>query len=333
MNFFQGKEIDRQLFLGYNKSIKFDKYATKEIKYMGYWNATCNITNLPICGGDKVVLIPLVKVKDECGFNVCYPTDVFVPFGFPLFGEYDEYGAIENIKTLKENEEHLLNSFNYFYKKNDGVNIRYEVIMKNNLDDFVKNVLCTRSNSYIRTNSVLHENGLVGISYMMVHAEVYHAMVNKVANYITSDNISFREKLTNDFSKEIGKCRKDFENYVNIKNEYIKKNLSSEKTEALFDMMTFEKYCNLTKTLFSIGTLNPCRVAWQEMTKKLIADDLQSLLDEVVNLHLFTKALSLSRKGYLCDSGAGSQDTETDMNYLIANFIIKHIEEKNAIDD
>ena len=29
---------------------------------MGCWNATCNVTNLPIRFGEKVVLIPLAKV-------------------------------------------------------------------------------------------------------------------------------------------------------------------------------------------------------------------------------------------------------------------------------
>ena len=80
---------------------------------MGCWNATCNVTNLPICVGEKVVLIPLAKVKDDCDFNACYPTDVFVPFALPLIGEYDDYGAIENIQTTDENKKHLLNDFNY----------------------------------------------------------------------------------------------------------------------------------------------------------------------------------------------------------------------------
>ena len=89
---------------------------------MGCWNATCNVSNLPIFWGDKVVLIPLVKVSSkETKFNPCYPTDNFIPLGFPIFGEYDDYGRLENTHTSAWNESHLRQFKYYFEERDDDV--------------------------------------------------------------------------------------------------------------------------------------------------------------------------------------------------------------------
>ena len=67
---------------------------------MGHFNATCNLSNLPIFEGNKIVVIPLINVDDEASFNCCYPTDNFAPFAFPVFGEYNEYGGIIEPETI-----------------------------------------------------------------------------------------------------------------------------------------------------------------------------------------------------------------------------------------
>lgn len=80
---------------------------------MGCWNATCNISNLPIYAGDDIVLILLMQTTQNVEFNVCYPTDNFVPYAFPIFGKYDDYGGIEEIEVFPENEK-LIRSYQFF---------------------------------------------------------------------------------------------------------------------------------------------------------------------------------------------------------------------------
>lgn len=304
---------------------------------MGCWNATCNVTNLPIRYGEKVVLIPLAKVKEKCEFNVCYPTDVFVPFGLPIFGEYDEYGRIENVETVEENKEHLMKNFNYFYGKSDGAETQYELAeKKDNFEDFVQRILCCQGGCFIKTDSMLHKDGMVEINYMMIHYEAYKIMVDEIANRKPYDSkINMRETITNRTLEKIAKVRDEIENYKKLQKELAEKQVDDERRTVLFGMMEFECIRDLSKTVFSIGMLNPCAVAWHGLAQKLIdGANSEALIEQSTNIHLFTQALSCLRKGYLCDSGAGSQSEETRMHYLIAKFVMKHLRdyanERNA---
>lgn len=66
---------------------------------MGCWCETCMLSNLPICEGDDVVIIPLFN---RFGRNMSYyygyePTDCYCPLP-PIIGKYNDYGGVENIQ-------------------------------------------------------------------------------------------------------------------------------------------------------------------------------------------------------------------------------------------
>lgn len=44
---------------------------------MGCWNATCNVSRLPIFCGDEIVVIPLIAVSATVTANTSYATDNF----------------------------------------------------------------------------------------------------------------------------------------------------------------------------------------------------------------------------------------------------------------
>ena len=58
---------------------------------MGSWSVYCGISQIAVTAGDKCVLLPLQKAT-----NVDYLP--YVPACLPIFGEYDDYGGIENIQ-------------------------------------------------------------------------------------------------------------------------------------------------------------------------------------------------------------------------------------------
>lgn len=74
---------------------------------MGCWNETCAITNLPIRAGDPAVAV-LLKKHDAAHIGI-YPDDLYSPQGLPLFGEYNDYGNLEQIQTHPWNQEFLSN--------------------------------------------------------------------------------------------------------------------------------------------------------------------------------------------------------------------------------
>jgi hypothetical protein len=79
---------------------------------MGHFSHTCKLSHLPIIGGTKVVLF-LLKMRDHWyeysekslrQYGTTYmcsndgTTARFIPFAFPIRGEYDDYGGITNIE-------------------------------------------------------------------------------------------------------------------------------------------------------------------------------------------------------------------------------------------
>jgi hypothetical protein len=61
---------------------------------MGCWNSTCAVSNLHIKAGQKVAVFLLVASEFEP--NYCYTNSVYNPCIFPFYGEYDDYGGVEN---------------------------------------------------------------------------------------------------------------------------------------------------------------------------------------------------------------------------------------------
>ena len=59
---------------------------------MGSWSVACGISNIAITAGNKCVLIPLQKNNERIGYFK------YIPSVLPIFGEYNDYGGIENIE-------------------------------------------------------------------------------------------------------------------------------------------------------------------------------------------------------------------------------------------
>jgi hypothetical protein len=67
---------------------------------MGSFNKIGFISSLPIFSGDEATLVFMIpnKYSDNKHSGVCYSTDLYEPAFLPIFGEYDDYGRIENVK-------------------------------------------------------------------------------------------------------------------------------------------------------------------------------------------------------------------------------------------
>ena len=59
---------------------------------MGSWSVYCGTSNISIVSGQECALLPLKKAK---GYDSYLP---YLPATLPIFGEYDDYGGLENIK-------------------------------------------------------------------------------------------------------------------------------------------------------------------------------------------------------------------------------------------
>ena len=179
---------------------------------MGCWNATCNISNMPIFAGDKVVFIPLMKVHDGAVFNTCYPTDNFIPLGFPIIGCYNDYGGLEDIGISDVNRDYF-KTLN-FYFRGDNENEKYVKVREyENFEDFVNNILCTVEGCYVDTTEMdlveveLLSDKMAEVNFMMIHYDLYEVLMDNVRNRKPYDEdktleVLVTEKFTSAFNKE-----------------------------------------------------------------------------------------------------------------------------------
>lgn len=63
---------------------------------MGCFNTTGFISQLPILGGNQVVCFIATTIKELNGLYS--PSALVAPYFFPVYGEYNEYGYMENIQ-------------------------------------------------------------------------------------------------------------------------------------------------------------------------------------------------------------------------------------------
>lgn len=297
---------------------------------MGCWNATCNVSNLPIFAGEKVVVIPLVRVMEGArATNCCYPTDNFVPYAFPIFGEYNDYGGVENATTLEDNKNHLM-ALEFFSSRRgydyEADEAPYEPCKEyESFDDFVSNVICSHEGCYIKESvkSELHPNGMSEISFMMIHHDLYMAMIEEISNRVPYGHTdSYSELLLRKFKKYMTKHRENFVLYSELE----KAELPEEKHAKSIELLKAFETNSIMHEIFDRGTMLNTE-KWKYFAN-LMMDDItkeDEILENVVKQNMLTMALSAMRKGYLCDSGCGSQSQETKIHVLLANFIINHV--------
>ncbi len=282
---------------------------------MGCWNATCNVSNLPIFWGDKVVLIPLVKVSSkETKFNPCYPTDNFIPLGFPIFGEYDDYGRLENTYTSAWNEAHLRQFKYYFEERDDDAQEKYRPVeLRNSLDAFVGQVLCCHEGCYIDLpNRHFHPDGKAMVTYMMIRQNVYNSLCNEMAGRIpyNHDN-TYRDALRTGLYAQLAKIK----DCCPSRDE-----CSTQVAYEMFEHMMMRDIC---EQVFGYQNYFHQYFVWRDLAERLIHDESmrKSIMEDIVNMKIWTLTLSYLRKGYLCESGAGSQSGEMKLHLILAQCI------------
>ena len=282
---------------------------------MGCWNATCNISNLPIFYGDKVVLIPLVKVSSkQTQFNPCNPTDNFLPLGFPIFGEYDDYGRLENAHTSTWNEAHLRQFTYYFEDRDEDAAEKYRAVqLKETLDAFVGQVLCCHEGCYIDIpNQYFHPDGKAMVTYMMIHQGVYEKLFSEMAGRIPYNSDSCLKdgmvvKLRERLDKIIHLCP--------ARDEC--------STSVVYDMFHDIMLNDICSKVFGYENYFHQTFIWKDLAVQMLEDDRLKtcLFNDIADMKIWTMTLMYLRKGYLCDSGSGGQSGEMRLHLILAQCI------------
>jgi hypothetical protein len=150
-------------------------------------------------------------------------------------------------------------------------------------------------------------------------------MVKEIANRIPYDKEDTLEHLLyNKFLKIVYASREHVKSFEDMKNT-----AANEKMKSMADYMKHSEVRKIVDDVFCRGiSINTEK--WKDLAELML--DNPSTIDEIVEqiteLQLFTIALSYMRKGYLADSGCGSQSEETRMHVILANFIMTMVEKR-----
>jgi hypothetical protein len=123
---------------------------------MGCWNGTCLISNLPIYAGDKVVFFVLKRKRyaklDAVEGGHHYVDDLYEPLLYPIVGEYDDYGCIENVSE----------DFSLIEKYFESVELTENDWDKDN--DVFRNI---------------ERGNYKGYGHALIHKDIYDALIEK----------------------------------------------------------------------------------------------------------------------------------------------------------
>lgn len=289
---------------------------------MGCWNATCNVSKLPIFYGDEIVVIPLVAVTNDTATNTCYATDNFVPFSFPIVGKYNDYGGIEDAVITEENDM-LIRSYEFYKSNGDGTD-PYKVEIGDDMEKFISEELCGNDTYYIKTNNLqTYPNGLALVSVFFVHKKLYDTLIREIGDRIPyNQSECYHDLLKKKFEYEISLCRKNIKNIYEIQ----RKNLITKDFANEWKYASFGELSALAVSIFCREEiLTPCREHWKLLAEECVNSSCKEIIDLAVDKVLFIHALTALRMGFHCDSGAGSQSCEMHIHYVLAKYVIEHI--------
>lgn len=266
---------------------------------MGSWYATCFMSHLPIEPGQRVAAIILVSRNNmgaSCG--TCNSDDYFVPLGTPIFGEYDDCGALRNINK---------NDYMLRYLKQLKLTIplvdeeNHHEYFFTSLEDVVSDV--ARKNLYADKRE---------LDMILIHEDLYYKLLNEVANRIPYDHTeSLRDLHTYAITEAIAKMAKGMANIEKLKAEGVAAFEDDEDALWFSKLHDYLRYSNDRR--------------WNAMdwfAEEYLQTKDEALIQMIADYILWNTVMEYSRHAYGCVSGRGSQCCEMRLQTIIAEFVI-----------
>lgn len=304
-----------------------------------------------------------------------YSTDLWKPFGLPLKGTYDEYGQIENIQedilsnllleSLKEIVIEVPNRMGDEFKKdtldwetgirfltdeglkvsnpfeidrvNKQLDAAYDLILKE-YENVPKDQWSPRLFEIAdkKKNAVKENPAIVNMSHMMVHEDVYQAIVKAtVSSEWWGGNGNLREILYEDAAKYIVHLREalpleeEVERMIksgNV-NGYTKSNvaLRSCRRNFRYGNKFFSSFNHLSGDYGSGQYIEKYSKFIESRIKAGARDndsEIKDLTDQLIDFIQFNRAMSFLRKQWIPQCGKGGQDAEYGLHKFLGQVIV-----------
>lgn len=219
---------------------------------MGCFNTTGFISQLPILGGDKVVCF-IALAPNYTGPNSLYsPSALAAPYFFPIYGEYNEYGYLEDV------QETFVTDILVKYSKEKNI---IELLKKINRDDDEKTVKLPRSFTFVKPKTI-------GTFTLLFEYEDAYNAITKKPTYLSKRFKDMYEVLDR-YTKFLEKVKKiEGINGIpsipfniasdcrNVHNQLLMVDLPEDLKEEYENIMTKRQFCFQDDTMFLLSQLS-----------------------------------------------------------------------------
>lgn len=281
---------------------------------MGCWNQTCALTNLPILNGDDVYTFILIQTPNA-RTSLCHPTAFWEPM--PLFfeGKYNDYGSVDNCNGL------MIPTITDFIKNNliefeVGENSCHDIAVSKDGFDLNKLFETEHKDRLYITNPIF--GGKQSVKHIEIRKQVLDSLLKA---YTIEEYVGYDVETQN-----IGYAQHSFDDMLNFGYSFldITKKLEKEsfKRWDIFEYST----CRFTNHLPSDIKHNGLGVVITELLlKSLDADNVElsrTIIHQLCVYIWLHHIMNSGRRIWSPQSGAGSQETDTLVQKLIARITL-----------
>lgn len=167
---------------------------------MGCWNETCGVSKMRIKSGESIRLLPIVmnpfhvhevkglskdipEQQSFSGQSGCYIGDLWTPLCYPIRGEYNDYGSIEDVPDSTDKDKAELAQFLGAFKKyclpiELGENKCHDVSLKDfTLTEILEALQEGRCYMLYKSDLPQYKDRLIPISWMMIKESVWQSLL------------------------------------------------------------------------------------------------------------------------------------------------------------
>lgn len=287
---------------------------------MGCWNGTCMISNLPIISGEEIKLIILQEGYDksfvgEAGY--VYSTGLLSPAFFPISGQYNDYGGIENIKmdwNYQIIEECLKEEFGTTLELDGDINEDWSLL---NLLDGIE-----RGNPKYKKGEKLLD---IKLSTVMIRKEVWDLCVSIQRGHEDYWNTNKLSDSDPYYITGYQWSKEEFEKFLSIYQKEYPTEIEKMKAEFRVNGGGADIFNPRGESKGMIASYKYKEFAKININSKELIQSLEQYWSEQ---KMVEDCLSCLRKGWMIQPGAGSQHYGWDQHLQFSNGISNICENK-----
>lgn len=302
---------------------------------MGCWNKTCAISNLHITAGQRVAVFVLGEARYNNNF--CYANSYFDPFLLPFYGEYNDYGAVEDCHGIGLNI--VIDAIkNDLVELEQGSNPYHDIPASRETFDIEQLFdLDHKERLYIHEGSNIlpnHDDKKIPgrkLTHVQIHGDIFDHIINNYQgeeyfynkkNNFVKKSYKFRD-VVNDLPELIKRLRKQLADIKGEGENLMLRWLARNITSTLFTREEGNLAARyLTFEMGPFFLVNPNDVVLNAALK-MNDEELTELLTEILKGVWINVFMARTRRAWVKPVGEGSQNNETEGHLLLAQGVMK----------